>query len=274
MRTDRDIITSRQNRDVVEAVKLLDRKGREKSRLFRIDGIKLAAEAAEKGVELSRVFVRRSSLERVESELGALLGDLRCTVVEDGTFEKMSEEKSPEGVICIAKYLDNLKNLVKIDSGDPLFADGKRVMLAESLRDPGNLGTVVRSAAALGCERLIAGSDCADPYNPRALRASMGALFRLEVVFVPSVAEAVAALRENGRRVFAAALDASARKLGSFELTRTDCFVVGNEGHGLSPETVRSCTHSVYIPMRAGSESLNAAAAATVLLWEQERTLI
>ncbi|MBQ8388837.1 MAG: RNA methyltransferase [Clostridia bacterium] len=274
MRIDKDIITSRQNRDVVEAVKLLDRKGREKSRLFRIDGIKLAAEAAEKGVELSRVFVRRSSLERVESELGALLGDLRCTVVEDGTFEKMSEEKSPEGVICIAKYLDNLKNLVKIDSGDPLFADGKRVMLAESLRDPGNLGTVVRSAAALGCERLIAGSDCADPYNPRALRASMGALFRLEVVFVPSVVEAVAALRENGRRVFAAALDASARKLGSFELTRTDCFVVGNEGHGLSPETVRSCTHSVYIPMRAGSESLNAAAAATVLLWEQERTLI
>ena len=274
MRIDKDIITSRQNRDVVEAVKLLDRKGREKSRLFRIDGIKLAAEAVEKGVELSRVFVRRSSLERVESELGALLGDLRCTVVEDGTFEKMSEEKSPEGVICIAKYLDNLKNLVKIDSGDPLFADGKRVMLAESLRDPGNLGTVVRSAAALGCERLIAGSDCADPYNPRALRASMGALFRREVVFVPSVAEAVAALRENGRRVFAAALDASARKLGSFELTRTDCFVVGNEGHGLSPETVRSCTHSVYIPMRAGSESLNAAAAATVLLWEQERTLI
>lgn len=274
MRIDRDIITSRQNRDVVEAVKLLDRKGREKSRLFRIDGIKLAAEAAEKGVELTRVFVRRSSLERVESELAKLLGDVRCTVVEDGTFEKMSEEKSPEGIICIAKYLDNLKNLVKIDSGDPLFADGKRVMLAESLRDPGNLGTVVRSAAALGCERLIAGADCADPYNPRALRASMGALFRLEVVFVPSVAEAVTALRENGRRVFAAALDASARKLGSFELTPTDCFVVGNEGHGLSPETVRACTHSVYIPMRAGSESLNAAAAATVLLWEQERTLI
>jgi TrmH family RNA methyltransferase len=274
MRIDNDIITSRQNRDVVEAVKLLDRKGREKSRLFRIDGIKLAAEAAEKGVELSRVFVRRSSLERVESELSDILGDVRCTVVEDGTFEKMSEEKSPEGIICIAKYLDNLKNLVKIDSRDPLFSDEKRIMLVESLRDPGNLGTVVRSAAALGCERLIASADCADPYNPRALRASMGALFRLEVVFVPSVGEAVAALRENGRRVFAAALDASAKKLGSFELAHTDSFVVGNEGHGLSPETVNACTHSVYIPMRAGSESLNAAAAASVLLWEQERTLI
>lgn len=274
MRIDKDIISSRQNRDVVETVKLADRKAREKSGLFRMDGVKLAAEAAEKGVALTRAFIRASSLERVEKELGEALSDLRCTVVEDGVFEKMSEEKSPEGIICIGKYLDNLKKIIKIDSGDGIFADGRRIMLAESLRDPGNLGTVVRSAAALGCERLICSSDCADPYNPRALRASMGALFRTEVIFVPSMPEAISALRENGRRVFAAALDSEAKKLGSFELLPTDCFVVGNEGHGLAEETVASCTHSVYIPMRAGSESLNAAAAATVLLWEQERTLI
>ena len=166
MRIDNDIISSRQNRDVVEAVKLSDRKGREKSGLFRMDGIKLATEAAEKGICLTRAFIRASSLERVENAVGDALDGVRCTVVEDSVFEKMSEEKSPEGIICIAKYLDNLKKVVKIDSREELFADGRRIMLAESLRDPGNLGTVVRSAAALGCERLICSSDCADPYNP------------------------------------------------------------------------------------------------------------
>ena len=102
----------------------------------------------------------------------------------------------------------------------------------------------------------------------------MGAIFRMEIAIVDCAAEAIAATRANGRRVFAAALDESAQKLGAFPLLESDCFIVGNEGHGLSAETVKACTSSVYIPMKAGAESLNAAAAAAVILWEQARELL
>lgn len=274
MRIDREIITSRRNRDVVEAAGLLEKKYREKTGLFRIDGIKLAREAAQCAVPVERVFLRESTKERVMELLGDAQLDCRATLVSDEVFDKLSDEKSPEGIICIAKHLDNIAKFVKIDSGDPRFSDKKRLFFAESVRDPGNLGTLVRSANALGRDRMVITSDCADLYNPKTLRASMGAIFRIEIAIVDCAAEAIAATRANGRRVFAAALDESAQKLGAFPLLESDCFIVGNEGHGLSAETVKACTSSVYIPMKAGAESLNAAAAAAVILWEQARELL
>ena len=271
MMIDKDIISSRQNADIIAAVKLSDKKARRESGLFRFDGLKLAREAIEKGVSLERMFVRASSLDPIVCELQGLDPHCRITAVTDPVFDKLSEEKSPEGIICIAKHLDNLRKIVKINKEVREFSDGKRVFLAESVRDPGNLGTLIRSANALGCERMILSSDCADPYNPRALRAAMGALFCTEICFADSMPDAISALCENKRRVFAAALDKNAVKLGSFDISPLDCFVVGNEGHGLSPETVAASTQSVYIPMRAGAESLNAATAASIILWEQER---
>ena len=271
MRTDKDIISSRQNRDIVEAVKLCDRKAREKSGLFRIDGIKLSCEAIECGVEIERIFVRESSFERIAQRLSPSADGIRTTLVSDAVFEKLSEEKSPEGIICIAKHLDNLRKIDTIDKRDSFFSTEGRVFLAESVRDPGNIGTLVRSANAMGCDKIVVSSDCADLYNPKAMRAAMGAMFRLDIAVVASMPGAISALIENGRRVFAAALDENARKLGAFELFEEDCFVIGNEGHGLSEQTLKACTGSVFIPMKKGAESLNASAAAAVLLWEQAR---
>lgn len=271
MRTDKDIISSRKNPDIIEACKLCDRKGREKSGLFRIDGIKLSREALECGVGIERIFVRESSFERIARELGDSADGIRTTLVSDTAFEKLSEEKSPEGIICIAKHLDNLRKIDKIDRRDSFFGAEGRVFLAESVRDPGNVGTLVRSANAMGCDRIIISSDCSDLYNPKAMRAAMGAMFRLEIASVASMPEAVSALIGNGRRVFAAALDENAQRLGAFELLPSDCFVIGNEGHGLSKETLKSCSGNVFIPMKNGAESLNASAAAVVLLWEQAR---
>ncbi len=274
MTIDREFISSRQNRDIVETAKLGDKKARRERGLFLIDGIKLAREALEKGVAIERIFVRKSSLETVESSLGELINSCRVTLVTDEVFEKLSKEKSPEGIICVAKHLDNFKKIVKIDSEDPAFTDGARIFLAEAIRDAGNLGTLIRSANALGCERMIISADCADLYNPKTLRAAMGAAFSIEIVEVEDMTEAISALRKNGRRIFAAALDREAQRLASFELCPTDAFVVGNEGHGLKPTTVAACDKSVFIPMKAGAESLNAAAAAAVILWEQARNFI
>ena len=281
MRIDNDIVTSRQNRDVVEAVKLLDRKGRERSRLFRIDGIKLAAEAAEKGVELQRVFLSRSFRERAETELGELLGDVRCTVVEDGVFEKMSDEKSPEGIICIAKYLDKSEKSGKIIRRE-FFSENfsfnnarKRIMAAESVRDPGNLGTLIRTCKALGVDELWVSSDCADILSPKVIRSSMGAVFALDVRVCDDLTSSLASLKADGYRILATALYGESVPLSSAVLERTDVFVIGNEGHGLSREMLDTADVCVYIDMYSGPgcESLNASVAAAICAWEQKRQI-
>jgi TrmH family RNA methyltransferase len=145
------------------------------------------------------------------------------------------------------------------------------VILLESVRDPLNVGAIIRSAAALGVGHLILSADCADVYHPRTVRAAMGPLFSMPITRVEDLAGSVAALRAEGRPVYAAALDDTALRLGSFPLHDGEtaaCAVIGNEGHGLSEDVIRACTRSIYIPMEADTESLNAGVAAALLMWE------
>ena len=270
-----EVIRSRQNRAVSELVRRTDRRVREETRTFRFDGVKLAKEALSAGVELPAVFLKESSAETILRELE----DARKTAVwdmigkvytlSDDLFDRISEEKSPEGVICCAKYLDKLQKIVTIYNvkDDPALAR-ERIVLLESVRDPVNLGAIIRCAAALGVDRLILSTDCADIYHPRTVRASMGTLFRQKIDRTDRLPEAIGQLREQGRRVFAATLDGRARKLGGFEPLPGDCVVIGNEGHGLSEEVCRAATDSVFIPMEERAESLNAAVAAGILMWE------
>ena len=270
-----EIIRSRQNRNIVELCKLSDRKSREATGLFRFDGIKLLEEAIRHGVEIGSVFLRESSCGRIGAFLEERFGGAvrerlgRVFLISDEVFERISEEKSPEGVITVAKYIDKLQKIVTIYySADFLKMRDERIVLLESVRDPSNIGAVIRSAAALGVDRMILSSDCADIYHPRAVRASMGALFNQKIDRVNDLAKTVSELSASGRRVFAAALDDRAWRLGAFERQAGDCVVIGNEGHGLSPQVIDACDHSVMIPMSDRAESFNAAVAASILMWE------
>ena len=275
MNFDGEIIRSRQNRAVVELCKLTDRKAREMGKIFRFDGIKLLGEAIKNGVTLEKIFFKESDFERLTRQIqdvygvSALDGVGRILVVSDDLFDKISEEKSPEGVISVAKYIDKLqKNATIYNSAYFSELENQSVVLLESVRDPSNIGAVIRSAAAMGIDRLIISSDCADIYHPRAVRASMGTLFNQPIDRAENLCEVIAGLRQSGRRVFAAALDENAVHLGGFPIEKGDCVVIGNEGHGLSPETIAACNRSVLIPMSGRAESLNAAVAASVLMWE------
>lgn len=270
-----EIISSRQNRTVVELCKLSDRREREERGLFRFDGTKLLDEALRNGLELPLVALCASRAEEIAKRLEDVHGNDafsrvgRLLLLSDEVFAKISEEKSPEGVICVAKYIDKFQKIVTIyNSADFLRMEGERIVLLESVRDPSNVGAIIRSAAAIGIDRLILSADCADIYHPKAVRGSMGTLFSQPIDRVPSLAPVIRQLRQNGRRVFAAALDENALRLGSFAPERGDCVVIGNEGHGLLPETVAACDCSVIIPMTARAESLNAAVAAAILMWE------
>ena len=278
MEWSQEIVRSRQNRTVVELCKLADRKAREMQRAFRFDGIKLFCEAVKKGVEIQTVALRESNADalraRVEKEFGgtAFDGVGRVMLLSDELFDKISEEKSPEGVITIAKYIDKFQKFATIyNSADFLRMKNESVVLLESVRDPSNIGAVIRSAAAIGVDRLIVSADCADVYHPKAVRASMGALFDQQIDRVDDLCEVIRGLRQSGRRVFAAALDDRAQKLGDFSTQAGDCVVIGNEGHGLNAATVAACDCSVMIPMTDRAESFNAAVAASILMWEFQK---
>ncbi len=274
----RERIVSRQNPLVKTVCALTDKKKRRECGWFRLDGKKLFCEAVTCGITPVYVFVRCEENEAIPA---FVLDDCRiCTSrepvivpVSTSVFEKISEEKSPEGILTVVKTDAVCHRTVSAAELREMLIPGEKILLAEALRDPGNLGTVIRSCAALGIDRLILSEDCADLYHARTLRAAMGAIFRLSVCTVPceEFADVIGVLRGQGRRVYAAALHRDAQKVGEFALRRGDCFVIGNEGHGLSECTVRACDGCAVIPMREGSESLNAAAAAAICIWETVR---
>lgn len=271
------LITSKQNPKIKGVCALTEKREREAAGLFRFDGIKLLVEAIEKGVEIDSVYIRESSFEQIRERLGArfsVIDPKKIVLVSDSVFDKMSLEKAPEGVITVAKYIDKIRKITKIEN-EELPEMSECVFIAESLQDPGNLGTLIRSAAALGVDRVVISSDCADVYNPKTIRAAMGGLFYISVDRVERevFSEYISALRDMGRRVFAAALDDKAASLDKLGVRAGDCFVIGNEGHGLTAKTISTCDGSVIIPMVDEVESLNAAAAAVILMWEMKKSL-
>lgn len=274
MQKPQETITSRQNSTVMLAAKLADRRHRDAEGLFRFDGKKLFLEALDADLPLAAVLLRESAADAILAAVGdrALPEGCRAVLLSNTLFDRISEEKSPEGVICISKRLDKMHKIVTIDKWreEEPAANAARVLFLESVRDPGNLGTIVRSARAFGVDLLVLSADCADIYNPRVLRAAMGTLFHQRICITQDL---VSVVREYGKRarVFAATLGDRSVRLGEILLRAGDAVLVGNEGHGLSREVIEAATDSIYIPMEPGVESLNAGIAASVLLWELYR---
>lgn len=265
-------ITGRTNPLIVQTAALHEKKYREQNHLFLLEGKKLFADALACGTSLQHIFVTEQTLPLCLSMLGITSEQdappsLVC--LSQSAFEKISTEKSPEGIICTAEYLDKRHFFGTINRETLESLKGKRVFVLSSIRDPGNLGTVIRTACAFGVDALVLSSDCADLYHPKAVRAAMGALLRQTVYITADLPDTVTALRSIGKSVYAAMLDENAVPLPDLTLTRDTVFVVGNEGHGIDPSVAAACSGSTLIPMAKDSmESLNAAIASGILLWQ------
>ncbi len=267
-------ITSRNNPTVKWLASLSEKKYRDASRSFICEGEKLFAEAAAARLPITHVVLSETSAERllafVETNLAAdRYAETTVLVLSESCFEKISTEKSPQGLLVVLKYLDNCKYCNKIYKEEFFSFCSGPLLLLESLRDPGNVGAVLRTAAGLGMAGVVMTADCADIFAPKTLRAAMGGLFHLKVLLVPDLTEVIALLRAAGRRVFAAALSDEALSLASVRLQPLDAVVIGNEGQGISDRVARSCEGSVCIPLVPHTESLNAAVAAAIIIWEQ-----
>lgn len=271
-----EIISSRQNPIVKWASSLSDKKSREKNASFIAEGEKLCFEAALSRAPVSYIFVSESKRDVIlprlkEAYSDSFYKDTRLICLSDSAFEKISTEKAPQGVIIIIKYLDFFRRVDIIYNVDFFLSPNERAIALCSLRDPSNLGAVIRSAVAFGVDHIILSADSADLYNPKTVRAAMGGLFKIKASVVSDFSGFLRAARMAGRRVYAAELSENAVALNEAEISSTDIFVIGNEGHGIPREISLECDRSVFIPISSDTESLNAAVAASILLWEQSK---
>lgn len=262
-------IESRNNPTIKNITALRDKRERERERLFYFEGVHLLEEYIKAGNRPKLLLVR----EDVTEKYSRLIESADCEIIEvtESVYSKLSEEKAPQGIFTVSEYV---KSVSFIEDGTsylrmPKDVIGNAIMLVD-LQDNGNVGTVIRTATALDCPVLLCG-QCADVYSPKTVRATMGALFTGSVFVCPDTLCTVESFKNADRRVIAAALTENASVLGEVEIRPDDIFAVGNEGKGLKSEVIEACGLTAIIPMSGKTESLNAAIASSILLWEARR---
>ena len=267
------VITSRSNPEVMLAASLLQKKYREQRGLFIAEGIKLFQEAVSSGAKIEKVYVSETQSEALLPIVSKALSDGNCInipvyLLSESAFEKISSENSPQGIITAINSLDIFKKCTKIYKKDFEDASEERILSLCSVRDPGNIGAILRSAVAFGYDRIILSSDCAELTSPKTVRAAMGALFKISLTVVSDYDSVFIAANEAGRRIYCAELTDRAVSLRDLDTKKSDIVVIGNEGHGIPSELSALADGSVYIPIAPNTESLNAAVAASIILWE------
>lgn len=267
------MITSTGNAQIKELVKLMKKsRARDEAGVFLVEGPRMAGELISDGRWAERItglYVSESyekghseELRRMREKSG---GRFRTETLSDQVFSHVSDTKTPQGILAVVRRPEY--QIEDILGSDPKHA---LVLVLDNLQDPGNLGTIFRTAEAAGAGGILMSSDCVDVYNPKVVRATMGAVFRLPFVYVGELPAAIEDLKKEGIRVFAAHLE------GKNSYDREDyrggtAFLIGNEGNGLREETAVCADCRIRIPMEGKAESLNAAVAAAILMFEAGR---
>ena len=245
-------ITSRENPQIKQICALTSAaKKRRKEGLFVCEGFTLLEEALRRGLEPRAVYCLDSQAHRLPKL------NCPCALVNQSVLEKMSDVPAPQGVVFTLPLPETGKVLT-----------GSRFLALDSLRDPGNMGTILRTADAFGLDGVILLGDCVDVYSPKVVRSAMGSLFSTKL-YAMTAQELRQQLDGLGVPMYAATLAADSRPVTELDL-KSSCVIIGNEAYGVSDETIACCTGSVIVPIQS-AESLNAGVAAGILMWEMRR---
>ena len=252
---ERNVITSRSNPLIAYVRKLNGKRAfRRSENAFAAEGPKLLAEALRWGARVETVLCVPGTA------LPGLPAGTRVAELPEQLLDYAADTETPQGIIFVCRGKPPVM---------PERLEGRRWLVLDGVQDPGNVGTVWRTADAFGADGLILCNGCADPWNPKTVRATMGAVFRLPV-YEGTLADAAARLAAASVPLYAAALGEDTRDIRDISLS-TAAVIIGSEGRGVSDEALSLCQQTIKIPMRARCESLNAAVAASVVLWEMAR---
>lgn len=263
-----ELITSKSNSLIMKISKLSSKKYRNIDKLFICNGIKLFEEAEKFGADIRYLIVNDSSVfddNLINKILKCKKNGTQILCVNENVFSKLSEENSPQGIIAVCAYFSTKHRFFTFVEND---YSNESVMVFEAIRDPGNIGTIIRNSAAFGIDRLILSSDCADIYSPKVIRATMGAIFKVKIDIVDDMSSVVECLKKSGKRVVSTTLGKNSLVLGKNKISKKDAIIIGNEGHGISDKLIEASDETLFIPMESNTESLNASIAAAIIMWE------
>ncbi len=235
---------------------------REKNRAFAMEGYRLVLDALQSGVKLRALLLTEKAYAQYGAELTAAGASAQPLLISDALAKEIADTETAQGVFAIAETLPENANLPQ---------HGNRCMLLHNVQDPANLGAILRTAEALGTDALYL-YQCVDLYNPKTIRSSMGAMFRLPLMRITDMDAFFAHCKAVSLPTCAAVVDRDADPLGGYDFCRGAVVLIGNEGNGLPKEVSGACEKRLTIPMSPASNSLNAAMAAGLFLWEMAKS--
>lgn len=257
-----DIIKSKDNKTIKYISKLISSaKFRKEERRFVVEGVRLCEEALKNNAEIVYFLYTASS----ESKYNYIVNELKNSAetsfcVDDRIFCALADTKTPQGVLCVVKTLDKHSHFDTIRKNGIILA-------LDSIQDPSNLGTILRSADALGVSGIVLSANCCDVFSPKVVRGSMGAVFRVPYYITHDLSGFITEFNNYGTS-YACVLDETAVTINDVKFLKPVLSVIGNEGNGVSAEVIDACSGKLYIPMHNNAESLNAAVAASIIMWE------
>lgn len=259
------VITSKDNEIIKNIKKLKEKKYRDQTGEYIIEGIKLVEEAIIENVKISKIVV----CEDCETD-GSIPKDLmyeiakyNCIYVSKKIFESISDVNTPQGILAvIEKY--QLEEKISYNEDILVVLDG--------VQDPGNLGTILRTVDSVNLKQIILSPKCADPYNPKVVRSSMGAIFRLNIIESKNIIETLKDIKRNKYKIVATSLETE-ENIYTLDYNKK-AIIIGNEANGVSKEVLEIANEKIKIPMLGKTESLNAAVATGIILYEYVRRKI
>ncbi len=231
-------------------------KTRKNEGLFVLEGLRICEDGYENSIWFDKLIISKTAGEKYAEKLLKFFENAdEIYEIPDSLFKKISDTSSPQGVIAV----------VKIPKLSPEISRLGRYIILENLNDPSNLGAISRTAEALGVSGIILSKDSVDPYSPKSLRASMGTLLRMPVIILDDFANQ---LKASGLELYACVVDSDALPITNVKFNDGCGLLIGNEANGLTDAIKAACNEKITIPMTGNAESLNAATAAAISMWE------
>lgn len=256
------MITSAANAKVKQVIQWQSKtKERKKNKVYLVEGFKMFEEAPVE--QILEVYVSEEAAGKLQASVQDKLKKTGYEVVAADLFRKMSDTQTPQGILTVLRQPGySLEDL--------LSAEKPLLVVLENLQDPGNLGTIVRTGEGAGITGVIMSEQTVDIFNPKTIRATMGSIYRVPFVYVKDMADTLQKLHEKGIHTYAAHLKGTTY-YNDFSFKEPTAFLIGNEGNGLRKETADLAEQYLKIPMEGKVESLNAAIATSLLIYEAHR---
>lgn len=255
-------ITSSKNPLIKEVKSLYKKKERKKLGLFIIEGIKIIEEVIDRDYCFKSIIYTDSLLDNKDgNKFFSKIKNMKNLIhVPENIFKEISDTENPQGILALV-YIKSSK------IEDLNVEENNFLLYLDEVQDPGNMGTIIRTADAFNIDGIILRDGCVDPYNPKVVRATMGSIFRIPLYFVDDGVGEIEKLKQRGMRVYSSSLEDSL-DIGEVDFSGKSIVVIGNESNGVSREIYDISDSLIKIPMPGGSESLNAGVAASIIMYE------